>query len=324
MNAVWPRAGGGAPAGARMKTRCEDFRVCELPAVEPSGSGEHLWLHLEKTGMTTRDAAVALAGACAVPEHAVGYAGMKDKRAVTRQWFSVHTAADEAPALARPGLRLLAATRHQRKLRRGELAGNAFRLRLDGVEGTGWEAALATARDAGVPNYFGPQRFGSDNLRNAVAWLGQRRRQRVPAFRRGLYLSVLRSYLFNEVLGARVADGSWQRPLAGDVLLPPAMLGDAAEPAPTGPLWGRGRSPVEAEAAALEQAALAPHGELCEGLEHAGLSQERRSLVLRAPDLSWSRDGDAVTLAFSLPAGCYATVLLAEAFDLREPDRDAA
>ena len=292
--------------------------------MEPSGDGEHLWLHVEKTGRATRDVAGALAAAFSVPEHAVGYAGMKDKHAVTRQWFSVHTAVDTVPALAEPGLDVVAVDRHRRKLRRGELAGNAFRLRLEGVSGSGWEAALADARDRGVPNYFGPQRFGTDNLEAAQRWLEQRRRRRVAAFRRGLYLSVLRSFLFNEVLACRVAAGAWQRPVTGDVLLPPAMRGDPADPMPTGPLWGRGRPAVDGEAAGFEEAALAPHRTVREGLEHAGLVQERRSLVLRAPDLAWSLDGDAATLTFSLPPGTYATVLLAEAFELREPDREAA
>ena len=324
MNAVWPRARGAAAGRAQLKTRPEDFEVCEIPAVEPAGDGEHLWLHVEKTGRATRDVAGALAAAFSVPEHAVGYAGMKDKQAVTRQWFSVHTPLDDVSALAQPGLRVLAVDRHRRKLRRGELAGNAFRLRLEGVAGSGWEAALAAARDLGVPNYFGPQRFGADNLEAALRWLDQRRRRRIGAFRRGLHLSVLRSFLFNEVLGARVEADTWRRSLVGDVLLPPATRGEPGDPMPSGPLWGRGRPAVEGDAAEVEQTALAPHGRICEGLEHAGLSQERRSLVLRAPDLAWSRDGDAVTLTFSLPPGTYATVLLAEAFDLREPEREAA
>jgi tRNA pseudouridine13 synthase len=322
MSAVRPRARGAAAASAQFRTRPEDFRVCELPAAEPSGDGEHLWLHVEKTGRSTPDVAGALAATFRVPEHAVGYAGMKDKHAVTRQWFSVHTEADPARAVsasAEAGLTVLSAARHRRKLRRGELAGNAFRLRLEGVVGSGWQEALADTRALGVPNYFGPQRFGTDNLAAAVDWLANRRRRRISAFRRGLHLSVLRSLLFNEVLGARVAADCWRRPLPGDVLAPPAMRGEAGPPVPTGPLWGRGRSAVGGAAAELERKALEPHRAVCEGLEHAGLSQERRSLVLRAPDLTWSREDDAVVLSFSLPPGAYATVLLAEAFELREP-----
>lgn len=313
MTPTWPRARAVAGDRAVIKATAADFRVDELPSVIPAGEGEHLWLRLEKTERSTVEVARWLADAFHVPEHAVGYAGMKDKHAVTAQWFSVHTPDDAAVLPAVDGIRLLASARHRRKLRRGELAGNRFELRLREVVGDTWTEGLRALRDGGAPNYFGPQRFGSDNLANATAWLTgpHGRRRRLPAFRRGLYLSVLRSFLFNEVLADRVSAGTWRRLVAGDV---PACGRDAAHP--TGPLWGRGRSPATAEAGRVEEAALAPHGHIREGLEHAGLAQERRSLVLRAPDLEWAQTGAALTLSFTLPPGTYATALLGEAFAL--------
>ncbi|MDZ7667925.1 MAG: tRNA pseudouridine(13) synthase TruD [Gammaproteobacteria bacterium] len=328
MTAPWPRARPEAGNRAVVKTTAEDFQVVELPAVAPCGSGEHLWLNVRKRGLSTAAAAEWLAAAFAVPETAVGYAGMKDKHAVTEQWFSVQTPRDADGLPAHPDIELLAAARHSRKLRRGDLAGNRFRIRLRAVAGETWPAALAAARDAGVPNYFGSQRFGRDNLERARRWLPARRRRRLSAFRRGLYLSVLRSFLFNEVLAWRVANGSWneivpgERPL--DLPAPAQAAGCAgadrpgAEQVPSGPLWGRGRPAVTDAALAMESRALAPHGALCEGLEHAGLRQERRSLVLRAADLSWHADADALEVSFSLPPGTYATALLGEAFTLSD------
>jgi len=313
MIRTWPRARAVVGDRAVIKATAADFRVDEQPSVTPAGDGEHLWLRLEKTGRSTGEVARWLADTCRVPEHAVGYAGMKDKHAVTAQWFSVHTPGDATVLPAADGIRLLASARHRRKLRRGELAGNRFELRLREVVGSSWADGLCALRDSGAPNYFGPQRFGSVNLVNAEAWLAGRRggRRRLPAFRRGLYLSVLRSFLFNEVLAARVRAGTWQQLIAGDL---PDCRRNAA--LPTGPLWGRGRSPATAEAARVEEAALAPHGAIREGLEHAGLAQERRSLVLRAPDLEWARTGAELTLSFTLPPGTYATALLGEVFEL--------
>jgi tRNA pseudouridine13 synthase len=323
MTATWPRersvAGNSCLIGndsCLIKAVPEDFHVIELTGVAPEGAGEHLYLRLEKISLATRDVARWLADAYGVPEAAVGYAGMKDKHAVTEQWFSVHTPSGAEMLPARAGVRVCAAVRHRRKLRRGELAGNRFHLRLREVAGDDWPQRLAAIRDGGVPNYFGPQRFGGDNLAQARAWLGQRRRQRLGAFRTGLHLSVLRSFLFNEVLAERVRNHTWNRLVPGDVAVPLASSSEMECPAPTGPLWGRGRSPASVDALAMEQAALAPHRELCDGLEHAGLSQQRRSLVLKAADLSWQVLGCDLQLCFTLPPGGYATTLLGEVFEL--------
>ncbi len=314
MTACWPRARPAAAARAVIKAVPADFQVIELPGFVPDGDGEHLYLELRKTDLTTVAVADWLAGCFDVAPLAVGYAGMKDKRAVTTQWFSVRTPGGPERLTHHRDIELLQSARHRCKLRRGTLAGNRFRLRLTGVRGDGWEEALSALRDGGAPNYFGVQRFGRDNLAQARAWLARGRRGRVGAFRRGLYLSALRSFLFNEVLAARVRTGVWNVWLPGDVAAAPAVPGNAS--APTGPLWGRGRSPAEAAAAAMERLALASHQPILEGLEHAGLTQQRRSLILRARELEWRRSCDVVELDFTLGAGEFATVLLAEVFDL--------
>jgi len=314
----WPRATVRVPTSARYKAYPEDFEVCELPGVSPTGAGEHLLLEIEKRELTTPDVVRALARHFAVPATAIGYAGLKDKQAVARQWLSVQSPGEIEPGAAVPvgagAIRVLAAVRHERKLRRGDLAGNAFRVRLSAIGDDGWRDALPRLRVEGAPNYFGPQRFGRDNFSRARAWLPERRRRRVSRFQQGLNLSVLRSYLFNEVLAARVREGTWRTLICGDVV-------DGG--GPTGPLWGRGRSAAAGRAGAVEQAALATLDDVRDGLEHAGLAQERRPLAARATSLDWvEEDSDSLLVSFTLPPGTYATSLLREAFALTSGDDD--
>lgn len=322
MTVTWPRERPAAGDRAVIKAAPDDFRVTELPGFEAEGGGEHLYLSLEKIRLATPEVARWLAACYGVPESAVGYAGLKDKQAVAEQWFSVHTPREADHLPGRREVRVVSATRHRRKLRRGQLAGNRFRLRLRDVTGDGWPAALADVRDRGVPNYFGPQRFGVDNLARAREWLALGRRRRGRDFRTGFHLSVLRSFLFNEVLARRVADGTWNRLLPGDAAVPLPRPATCAGPdcrVPTGPLWGRGRSAAQGEALAVEQAALEPYADLRDGLEHAGVEQQRRSLVLKAADLQWERHHQDLALDFSLPPGTYATTLLGAVFELATP-----
>ena len=307
MANAWPRSHSEPPLAAQLKVTPEDFEVRERLGITPSGEGEHLLLELQKTGIGTPELARMLADAHGIDHVDVGYAGMKDKRAVTSQWFSLRGVAllDETVA-ALDGVRVLNQSRHRQKLRRGELAGNEFRIRLRALDPvSGRKAAMALA-DAGAPNYFGEQRFGWDNLEKAKAWLVERRRRRLSKFKQGLYLSVLRSYLFNSVLAHRVEAGNWNRLMEGDC--------PDARGFPTGPLWGRGRSATDALAAHLEEAALAPHGSLLEGLEHAGLQQARRSFVLQPEHFSCTALADGVELRFTLGPGEYATSLLMDRF----------
>ncbi len=311
MNVRWPRSTVEDPASARIKVVCEDFVVRERLGIEPTGEGEHLLVEIEKTGLGTPELARMLADAEGIDHVDVSYAGMKDKRAVTSQWFSLRGVESvEESVAAIDGVRLLHQTRHLRKLRRGELAGNEFRIRLRDVDAAGAGALMAALGETGAPNYFGSQRFGWDNLEKAAAWLSARRRRRVSRFKQSLYLSVLRSFLFNEVLARRVAAGNWNRVMDGD------CLDEHGEP--TGPLWGRGRSATDALAAMLETSALAPHSALLEGLEHAGVTQARRAFVLRPEALTATPVPDGLEVSFVLGPGGYATSLLADRFELIE------
>jgi tRNA pseudouridine13 synthase len=308
----WPRTGRQAPIPATIRQVPEDFLVWEVLDFEPSGSGEHCLVHLEKTGWATPALARQLAQLHGLPLVDVGYAGMKDKQAVTSQWFSLRGVDALAADLhSLDGVRVLGQTRHQQKLRRGQIASNRFSITLRDLGEADPEPGLADLRALGAPNYFGQQRFGADNLSVARRWLSRRRRSRVSRFKQGLYLSVLRSFLFNEVLGARVQRGDWHRLIDGDVL---------ENQAPTGPLWGRGRSATGGAAAVVESGALARHQEILEGLEHAGLRQARRTLLLKAADLDWEQDGSDLKLDFSLATGGYATSFLGDLFAWRQPD----
>jgi tRNA pseudouridine13 synthase len=292
-----------------MRDRPEDFAVDEQLGFQPTGEGEHLFLRVEKRGLNTITVAGALAEAAGVDPAAVGYAGLKDRRAVTRQWFSVATPRCHLELPADLDAAVLTQTRHARKLRRGQIARNAFCIRLRGVQGAAdeIEARLVVLRDDGAPNYFGVQRFGrkGGNLDAAWIWLSRRPRRRLSAFKRGLYISAARSLLFNAVLAERVRRGNWNVIIEGDPL---------DQGRPTGPLWGRGRSAAQDASAVLEAEALAPLGQWLEPLEHIGLAQQRRVLALLPENLiwQWEQEQTVLRLEFALCSGSYATSVVEE------------
>ncbi len=334
------RAFGPAVLQADLRTRPEDFLVEELPAFAPDGEGEHLLLTVEKRGLNTVFVAQQLARWAGIPEMGVGYAGLKDRHAVTRQRFSVHLPKKQAPDLAAlqlEGLRVLESAWHRRKLPRGALAGNRFVLVLRELHGdpAAIEARLQAMRARGVPNRFGEQRFGRDggNVEAAQAMFAGRR---VGKAQRSLLLSAARSELFNRVLDARVAQGTWDAPLDGEVWMldgsksvfgpepwSDALAGRLAsfDIHPTGPLWGAGALRSTDAVRALEEAALGGEDALAlrAGLEKAGLKQERRALRVRPAGLAWRwPEPAALELAFELPPGSYATAVLQALGEVRD------
>ncbi len=317
---LWPKAYPASGASATLKSLNEDFIVTELPLQLPSGAGEHLWLDVEKNGANTAFVAQQLAVAAGVQDWDVGYAGLKDRYAITRQWFSIYLPKGETPDLTQlqhPEFKVLSQSRHVKKLRPGDLQGNHFRIVLREVTGdrAAIESNLQAIASQGVPNYFGAQRFGHEggNVEQGRAMLAREIRVRNPK-KKGIYLSAVRSFVFNEVLALRIQQGLWGQTLSGDVM-------DAAG-RPTGPLWGRGRVSSSDQAQALENGVAAAHAVLCDGMEHAGLDQERRALVASPAELSWEwPQADQLLLSFSLPAGNYATSLLSEILSTTEPER---
>lgn len=303
---------------ATIKARPEDWRVNESLGWAFSDSGEHRYLYIEKRNMNTAAVAAELARHYSVRPQDIGYAGLKDKCAITRQWFSIVTPDDAIEAeLKQPHraasdqyFRCLESGRHIRKLRRGEHHHNDFIIRL----GCDLNHALPLMPKLAQPfaNYFGPQRFGNDNLAAAKRWLVDRQPRRVNKARRGLYLSVARSHIFNLILAAREYQGCLSTPVAGD--LQEQLVAS---------LWGRGRSPFTDQALAIESAAVHAEQALCHGLEMAGVNRGLRSLLAVPSNFSFAQyPAEAILeLSFGLPPGAYATVMLQHCFELKDQSR---
>jgi tRNA pseudouridine13 synthase len=333
----------GKPAASgRLRLSPEDFRVTEIPLLEPGGEGEHVWLLIRKRRENTHQVAGQLARFAGVHSRAVSYAGLKDRQAVTEQWFSVQMPGRDAPdwaAMDSDTVTVLRHARHSRKLRRGALKGNRFSIMVRDVSGDAaeLEQRLLAIGIEGVPNYFGEQRFGREgaNLHSAQRLFASPR-LRLSRNRRSLALSAARSLLFNRVLTRRVADASWNTPLVGDAMQldgshsffiageTDAGLLDrvrSMDVHPTGPLYGRGENPARDDCLELERSLLAGYPAWCAGLEAAGLKLDRRALRLRVQDLTWRHCGVADLLVeFSLPAGAYATSVLRELFLVSAPE----
>lgn len=328
------------PLWARFRVQPEDFEVEERLGFDPDGAGEHLFLWIEKRGANSAWVADQLARWAGVKPMAVGYAGRKDRHAVTRQWFSLHLPQRKAPDVDPDieGVQVLKRAWHGRKLKRGAHRGNRFGIVLRQVEGDREvaERRLLEIAAEGVPNAFGEQRFGRDagNLDAARRWLAAERPQRLPHERRSLLLSAARSYLFNAVLAERVRRGDWNRGLPGDCFQldgsgswfgPEAVIGEdldhrlaSGDIHPTGPLWGNGETPTSDLARQIELAVSADESVLCAGLSRHGLRQDRRALRVRPVGLNWhwltySDEGPApaLRLDFELPSGSFATAVLA-------------
>lgn len=330
-----PRANVGPGASAILRSSPEDFVVDEILGFPPAGEGSHWLLRVRKRDANTEWVARQLASHLRCRAHEVGYAGLKDRRAVTTQWFTVprSRSAPEAPVgLAGEGYEVLEAHAHTRKLPRGALAGNAFTLALRGFEGDR-DAVIARLEDIrrfGVPDYFGPQRFGRELGNLGRVARGDYRSER------SYTLSAARSLVFNAVLAQRVLDGSWSRLEAGDVanldgtgsLFAVASVDAelqarvaALDVHPTGPLPGRpARAPVPTgHAGGIEARVLSEFAPVVAALEAEGVDAGRRALRAAVHDLVHRFEGDTLHLAFRLGAGSFATTVLREVLDARDP-----
>lgn len=338
-----PRAYGVDPGQASLKTYAEDFVVEEVYEPEFSNDGEFFWLWIEKRGIDTPWLAKQLAQLLEVHPKAVTWSGLKDRHALTSQWFCVHM-----PGKPRPNWKISGESwdirrveRHRKKLRIGTHRYNRFKLRLRNFDGDP-EAVKATVRsisEGGLPNYFGPQRWGKNgsNLQACVSLLAEG--ERLPRFQRGMALSAARAALFNQVLARRVADKNWDVALPGDILClrdsQSVFANDEREETlsrvtacdlhPTGPMPGKaGKLGPDAEVADIERSALAPFEVLVDGLCREGLAAERRALRIMPVELSLKTDAQDLLLQFQLPRGCFATSLVRELCEIRTAPNSAS
>jgi len=331
---------------AKLKVNAEDFIVDEYIPVDFSGDGEHCWVYIKKQGCNTDWLAQQLATFCGIKKMAVAYAGLKDRHAVTSQWFSVQLPGKPTPDWAvfesavnaeksDEQVHVLQSCRHNRKLQRGALKSNAFKITLRELSDTSDEKiALLNERcqlisQQGVPNYFGAQRFGRNynNLDQAIK-LFLKPRFRLPKHKRGIYLSTARSWLFNCILSERIERQIWNKRLPGDVFMlegKSACFKDDGDTEiddrlqrgdihPTAPLWGDGEVMVSADALSLESQIVDQFPVYRDGLVAARLQAQRRACRVLPGGLVGYRQDDDFIVSFSLPAGCYATMVLAEIF----------
>ena len=340
-----PRAHGAPLPPVELKATPEDFHVEEQLSFEPSGTGPHWLLRVEKRTANTRWVAAEIARLAGVPGGDVGYAGLKDRHAVAVQWFSVPnlgTSAESWTDVRTAEFKVLEARANLRKLRRGALSGNRFRIRLRNVTWTReqLDSKLDALRAHGAPNYFGPQRFGRDgyNLDRVAAWVqsGIAPRGRVE---RSFALSAARSLVFNALLARRVEAGDWSQLAPGDVA---SLDGSGShfnvtsvddelrrrlsvfDVHPSGPLWGRGHPASEGQALQHELAVSRELATVADLLAAEGLTQERRALRCAVRELSVERDASTLTLSFSLGRGQFATAVLREICEFQGvPELDA-
>ncbi|OAU95032.1 tRNA pseudouridine(13) synthase TruD [Moraxella catarrhalis] len=333
---------------ADFKSMPEDFIVTEMLDIEHSGSGEHLWLHITKINLNTAYVAKLLADWAGVPARDVGYSGLKDRHAVTHQWFSIRLPSQTMPDISlenfikahlKDGESFIPnkLTWHNRKLNRGTHKYNHFAIRLRHLKGDigAIDEMLKRIKSGGVPNYFGEQRFGIEgkNLDKAYSFFEKQLMSNKPyrpnkklAEKDGLMISAARSALFNALLGKRVADGTWNQALLGDVfnlegtgsIFQDALTEEVKSRVkqcdihPTAPLTGIGDRRDRDAARALYDTLLDDdrYQTLCQGLIKIGAKLAYRPLRLMVHDLTWERSGDDLCLEFRLPKGTFATVVI--------------
>jgi len=325
---------GKPQASGHIRTLPEDFQVDEQLGFEPSGEGEHLWLQIKKRDTNTEWLGRQLIKWAGVTSRELGYSGLKDKNAVTTQWFSLHLPGKADPDIAlldNENIQVLQAKRHHSKLRRGTHKSNAFQIVIRDVDGDHQEIErrLQIIEQQGAPNYFGEQRFGHQgrNVSNALVLLEQGRRIK-DRHKRSLYLSAARSYIFNKILSRRVEQGSWNQILPGEA----AMLAGSHsffvvekldeeisrrlaehDIHPSGPLWGKGALQTCGEVEQLESSVTEGFQTWRPGLEREGLKQMRRPLRVFPEEMQrmWLAT-EELKLCFVLQSGSFATAILRE------------
>lgn len=333
------------------KQKPSDFIVNEIMHIDFANQGEHFWLHLQKTNLNTQYVVKLLAKWANIPTKDIGFSGLKDRHAITSQWFSLRIPKKQAPSQdlldfvkndlqTDENIHILATHWHDKKLNRGTHKFNQFIITLQNIVGNRSEidSQLALIKQHGVPNYFGEQRFGRDDgnvehaleLFNNRTIFGKKIHPKKDKDRISLYLSSARSELFNAILAKRVREQTWQMPMLGDVMnlagsqsiFVPTQIDDEiiqrlnlADIHLTGAMWGDGELLSFGAIKTLEQSVIDDNPTyqiLATGLAEFGLKQQRRALRLLPSDFDWQwLDDNSLQLDFKLPTGCFATTVLA-------------
>ena len=336
----WLYAGHSPSASALFKQSTQDFVVTEDLGFEPSGEGEHHLFYIEKENTNTAFVAEQLAKTFKQPLRNVSYAGRKDKYALTRQWFSIYAPKVkhfDINEFSLPSVTITQYTKHHKKIRTGQHKGNHFTITLrDVTDLKAVSESLQYISENGVPNYFGEQRFGVVNTTDSGSLIGgnlalAERMMNGEEIRnrnkRSMAISALRSWLFNEFISERLAQGHYHSVLLGDALnlsksnsffVAEEPLDElqhryeARDIAPTAPLWGDTQSAVSGDALAFESEISQRYAELCDFLASLNMQTARRPIKIWPANLEWTAQGDTLTINFWLPAGCFATSVLRE------------
>lgn len=330
-----------------LRSKLDDFKVFERLPFAPCGAGEHLLIHIRKTGANTLFVARQLAKYFKVKEALVSYAGLKDRNAVTEQYFGVHLpgkAEYDLSDLVIEGVEVLSYKRHNKKLKTGALTGNSFQLTLRNVTNlASLKQRFKDVIEQGVPNYFGEQRFGIDGQNIDAARELFNGKKIKDKKKRGFYLSAARSYLFNAMVAERIVLKKFLSPMQGDVFMLAGSrsvfhtdtIDDEIERRLiekdidiTAPLWGAGESLTTDKTLVLEQSIAQQHDDLAKGLAKFGLKQERRKICLQVSEAKLEqivedKQHTSVVISFFLPAGCFATTILRELVNYQDMSRTA-
>ncbi len=324
-----------------IRTQPEDFQVSEINDLAFTEQGEHWWLFVEKVNSNTAWAASQIASACKVPAKQVGYAGLKDRHAVTRQWFSVQLPKIRDLAVVKgklpKELSVIDSHWHQSKIKRGQLKANQFTLRIRNFTGdqSQIEENIKAIRKRGVPNYFGPQRFGHDmgNIDKARSWFAGDIKVNNKN-QRSLYISTARSHIFNQIIAHRLENQIWDQVLEGDIIQLSGSHSwfherDAEQVELvtrlakfdvhiTAALWGEDAVQSNLMCADMEGKIANEHPIYIKGLKQHRVKQDRRAVRLVPMNLEhqWV-DGDLL-ITMKLGPGSYATSVLREVLNVTD------